>query len=98
MTFNQDEDELFTRAISGYREAFLVRYSHLPEAQRNQLWSRRISPFIPAIERDDAIPGITGKRTRQDAIPRTVPSGSGLPQAKRRATVCVILVSCSRTL
>ncbi|KAJ5528299.1 hypothetical protein N7513_012458 [Penicillium frequentans] len=86
MTFNQDEDELFNRAISGYREAFLVRYSHLPEEQRNQLWSHRISPFIPAIERNDATPGITGKRTRQDAIPRTVPSGSGLPQAKRRAT------------
>ncbi|KAJ5937572.1 hypothetical protein N7454_003914 [Penicillium verhagenii] len=57
MTFNQDEDELFTRAISGYREAFLVRYSHLPEAERNQLWSHRISPFIPAIDRDDATPG-----------------------------------------
>ncbi|KAJ5765828.1 hypothetical protein N7520_005387 [Penicillium odoratum] len=83
MTFNQD-DELFTRAISGYREAFLDRYSHLSDAERNQLWSRRISPFIPALERNDVTPS-KGKRTRQDAIPRTVP-GSGLPQAKRRAT------------
>ncbi|KAJ5706723.1 hypothetical protein N7488_006524 [Penicillium malachiteum] len=84
MTFNQD-DELFMRAISGYRDAFLDRYSHLPEAERMQLWSSRISPFIPAINGDDSTPGKSGKRTRQDT-PRTLPSGSGLPQAKRRAT------------
>lgn len=93
MTFNQADDELFTRAISGYREAFLVRHSHLPESERNRLWRRRISAFI-----DQDGPEKPGKRSRQDATPRTLPSGSGLPQAKRRATVRVNLVSCSRTL
>ncbi|KAJ5273679.1 hypothetical protein N7478_008804 [Penicillium angulare] len=85
MAFNQDRDdsdELFDSVMTGYREAFLVRYSHLPESELSQLWSNRISPFIPAIDRKP------GKRTRQDAsTPRTLPSsGSGLPQAKRRAT------------
>ncbi|PYH48018.1 uncharacterized protein BP01DRAFT_379929 [Aspergillus saccharolyticus JOP 1030-1] len=40
------DDELFTRAISGYRDAFLVRHSHLPESERNQLWSQRLSQFM----------------------------------------------------
>ncbi|KAJ5081106.1 hypothetical protein N7456_013344 [Penicillium angulare] len=82
MAYNQDpDDELFDSVMTGYREAFLVRYSHLPETELSQLWSNRISPFIPAIDRKP------GKRTRQDAsTPRTLPSGSGLPQAKRRAT------------
>lgn len=88
MASNQSDDELFTRAISGYREAFLVRHSHLPETQRNQLWRQRISAFLPAIERDSS-PEKLGKRSRQEAVPRTIPSGSGLPQAKRRATVRV---------
>ncbi|KAJ6134714.1 hypothetical protein N7523_001036 [Penicillium sp. IBT 18751x] len=79
MTSNQADDELFTRAISGYRDAFLVRHSHLPEFERNRLWRQRISAFIDHPEKP-------GKRSRQDATPRTLPSGSGLPQAKRRAT------------
>ncbi|KAJ5592026.1 uncharacterized protein N7459_002395 [Penicillium hispanicum] len=97
MTLNQADDELFTRAISGYRDVFLVQHSHLSEVERNQLWSQRISQFLTPVERadDDAAPaGNPGKRTRQDATPRTLPasassgsgSGSGLPQAKRRAT------------
>jgi len=97
MASNQAYDELFTRAISGYREAFLVRHSHLPESERNRLWRRRISDFI-----DQDGPEKPSKRARQDATPRTLPSASGsglgLPQAKRRATVRVTLVSCSRPL
>lgn len=100
MTLHQADDELFTRAMTGYRQAFLVRHSHLPESERNDLWKQRISQFIPAIDYEPiaAPSGNPGKRTRQDATPRTLPSsGSGLPQAKRRATVCVTLVSCSRS-
>ncbi|KAL3467309.1 hypothetical protein BJX64DRAFT_274018 [Aspergillus heterothallicus] len=41
------DDELFTRAISGYRDVFLDQYSHLPEEQRNQLWSEKLSQFMP---------------------------------------------------
>ncbi|KAJ5085104.1 hypothetical protein N7532_009875 [Penicillium argentinense] len=81
----QADEELFKSAISGYRDAFLVRHAHLPESERNRLWGQQISQFIPAIDREDAALGKPGKRTRQDAIPRTLP-GSGPPQAKRRAT------------
>jgi hypothetical protein len=115
-----DDEQLFTRAMTSYREAFLVRHAHLPESQRHDLWRQQITRFIPAIENNSAPPqvlpltggpsGISGKRTRQDATPRTVPaadaaaasstgfgsgsgSGSGPPQAKRRATVCVTLVT-----
>lgn len=101
MAVNLADDELFTRAISGYREAFLVQHSHLSESERNQLWSQRLSQFLPANNDDEGTTGgKSGKRTRQDAAtPRTLPSsGSGLPHAKRRATVRVTLVSCSRLL
>lgn len=89
----QADEELFKSAISGYRDAFLVRHSHLPESERNRLWSQQLSQFIP-VDREDAALGKPGKRTRQDATPRTL-LGSGPPQAKRRATVCLTLVSCS---
>ncbi|KAJ5349495.1 hypothetical protein N7541_007222 [Penicillium brevicompactum] len=88
MTVNLADDELFTSAISGYREAFLVQHSHLSEPERNQLWIERLSQFIPSHDRNDWTPaGSLGKRSRQDATPRTLPSSDlGLPQAKRRAT------------
>ncbi|KAJ5261524.1 hypothetical protein N7505_008391 [Penicillium chrysogenum] len=89
MTIHLD-DKLFTSAISGYREAFLVQHSHLSESQRNQLWIEQLSRFIPASNDGDTnwqYAGSLRKRTRQDATPRTLPcSDSGLPQAKRRAT------------
>lgn len=100
MTVNLD-DELFTSAISGYHEAFLVQHSHLPEDERNQLWIERLSQFIPTNDRDSnwQPAGSLGKRNRQDATPRTLPCCDlGLPQAKRRATVCVTLVTCSSLL
>lgn len=101
MTVNLD-DELFTSAISGYYEAFLVEHSHLPESERNQLWIERLSQFIPASNDGDSNwqhAGSLGKRTRRDATPRTLPySDSGLPQAKRRATVRVTLVTCSNLI
>lgn len=101
MTVNLDDD-LFTSAISGYHKAFLVQHSHLSESERNQLWIERLSQFIPASNDRDTNwqpAGSLGKRTRQDATPRTLPySDSGLPRAKRRATVCVTLVTCSSLL
>ncbi|KAJ5354404.1 uncharacterized protein N7496_012837 [Penicillium cataractarum] len=102
-----DDEQLFTRAMTSYREAFLVRHSHLPESQRHQLWTQQLNQFqfipstpSPALPRTGGgLPGSSGKRTRQDATPRTLPaaeaasasgfgsgSGSGPPQAKRRAT------------
>ncbi|OQE36722.1 hypothetical protein PENCOP_c011G02797 [Penicillium coprophilum] len=100
MTVNLD-DELFTSAISGYREAFLVQHSNLSEDERNQLWIERLSQFIPAKDRDTnwrPAAGL-GKRTRQDATPRTLPySDSGLPRAKRRATTPDLLVDPARDL
>lgn len=99
MAVTMADDELFTRAISGYRDAFLDRHSHLPEAERNRLWSQRLSQFLPATASSSyrPVPGSgipdtgsphekSGKRTRQDT-PRTLP-GSGLPPTKRRVTVC----------
>lgn len=42
------DDDLFERAISSYRDVFLVHYAHLPEEERNQLWTKRLTHFIPA--------------------------------------------------
>ncbi|KAJ5521111.1 hypothetical protein N7463_001564 [Penicillium fimorum] len=98
MTVNLD-DELFTSAISGYREAFLVQHSHLSEDERNQLWIERLSQFIPNRDTNWQTAGSLGKRTRQDATPRTLPySDSGLPQAKRRATTPDLSVDLTRDL
>ncbi|KGO42771.1 hypothetical protein PEX1_083430 [Penicillium expansum] len=101
MTVNLD-DELFTSAISGYHEAFLVQHSHLPESERDQLWIERLSQFIPASNGRDSNwqpAGSLGKRARQDATPRTLPySDSGLPRAKRRATTPDLSVDLNRDL
>lgn len=114
-----DDEQLFTRAMTSYKAAFWVRHAHLPESQRHQLWNRQLNQYIaaepvpaPALPRTGhSQSGNSGKRTRQDATPRTLPaassssgsgsgsgsgSSSGPPQAKRRATVCVTLVTCSR--
>jgi hypothetical protein len=48
MAGNLIHDELFTNAISGYREAFLVQHSHLSESERNELWIEQLSQCIPA--------------------------------------------------
>ncbi|KAJ5555859.1 hypothetical protein N7535_008290 [Penicillium sp. DV-2018c] len=90
MTVDLSDDELFTSAISSYREAFLDQHSHLPESERTQLWLERLSQFIPISNNQDTScesAGSLGKRTRQDATPRTLPYlESGLPRSKRRAT------------
>ncbi|KAL2000891.1 hypothetical protein VTN02DRAFT_2479 [Thermoascus thermophilus] len=91
MAVSMADDELFRSAISSYRDVFLVRHSHLPESERNQLWSQCLSQFMPGAMSSSA-PADSGflshhhhgfgKRSRQD-IPRTLP---GHPPAKRRAT------------
>lgn len=100
MAITKADDELFTRAISGYRDAFLVEHSHLPEPERNELWSRRLRQFMTAPDtstphqaHDSGTFGHgastlekSGKRTRQDTS--RIPTGSGPPLAKRRVTVC----------
>ena len=103
MAITKADDELFTRAISGYRDAFLVEFSHLPEPERNELWSRRLQQFLTApVSNSHKVRGSgtlgngtstgkSAKRARQDNTSRTLHgsgSGTGLPLAKRRATVC----------
>lgn len=93
MAITKADDELFTRAISGYRDAFLVEYSHLPESERNELWGRRLQQFLaappspnsPRVRRGSGTFGHGSatrekptKRIRQDNSSRTLPgSGSG---------------------
>ncbi|OKL62845.1 hypothetical protein UA08_01817 [Talaromyces atroroseus] len=87
-------DDLFTRAVSGYRDVFWNQHQHLSESERNRLWTQRLSQFITnesaSSSKDFSAqlttgspPDTLGKRTRQGA-PRTV---SEVPSsAKRRAT------------
>ncbi|KAL1964845.1 hypothetical protein VTN77DRAFT_6347 [Rasamsonia byssochlamydoides] len=46
MAVSTADDELFTRAISSFRDYFLVQHAHLPESERNQLWTQRLSQFM----------------------------------------------------
>ncbi|KAE8151090.1 hypothetical protein BDV25DRAFT_100006 [Aspergillus avenaceus] len=101
MAVNMADDELFTRAISGYRDAFLVRHSHLSEMERNELWTQRLSQFMPATAsssspsyRPVSGSGIIDNgglsleksgKRSRQDTPRTLP-GSGLPPTKRRVT------------
>ncbi|EED13638.1 conserved hypothetical protein [Talaromyces stipitatus ATCC 10500] len=96
MAVSTADDDLFTRAVSGYREAFWDRHQHLSEAERNLAWTQRLSQFITAGSSTSSIPSKTGpppdtsadtlgKRTRQG--PRTVSEVSF--SAKRRATAQV---------
>ncbi|EAW24495.1 uncharacterized protein NFIA_040710 [Aspergillus fischeri NRRL 181] len=75
----REDDDLFTRAISGYRKAFLLRHNHLPESDRNQLWIQRLNQFMPACNNnndgdDDA--------TQDTTQPTTLPAGADTPLYK----------------
>uniref|UniRef100_A0A093VSU7 Arginine--tRNA ligase n=1 Tax=Talaromyces marneffei PM1 TaxID=1077442 RepID=A0A093VSU7_TALMA len=80
------DDDLFTRAVSGYRDAFWDRNQHLSEAERNIAWTQRLSQFMTDGNASTSktspgpSPDILGKRTRQ--TPRTVAEASSV---KRRA-------------
>ncbi|KAL4806315.1 hypothetical protein BDV18DRAFT_160385 [Aspergillus unguis] len=96
------DDELFTRAISGYRDAFLDQHSHLSEPERIQLWSQRLSQFMPTTAVSPATPAyrpvpgssILGQNasSSEKSGKRTRQEtprtlpGSGLPPTKRRVT------------
>lgn len=47
MSSNSDDD-LFRRALSGYRDAFFSAHSHLPGPDRERLFNERISQFTPS--------------------------------------------------
>ncbi|KAL2817203.1 hypothetical protein BJX63DRAFT_419745 [Aspergillus granulosus] len=96
------DDELFTRAVSSYRDVFLDQYSHLSEEQRNQLWSQRLSQFMhpPSVSpTTTAYRRVSGSSIPDQGTPSSEDSGkrtrqdtprtlpgSGLPPTKRRVT------------
>ncbi|KAL3475863.1 hypothetical protein BJX99DRAFT_258944 [Aspergillus californicus] len=41
-------DDLFNRAINGYRDDSVEQHSYFPEGERNQIWNQRLSQFSPA--------------------------------------------------
>ncbi|KAK1142761.1 hypothetical protein N8T08_007393 [Aspergillus melleus] len=102
MAVTMADDELFTRAISGYRDAFLVQHSHLPESERNQLWGQRLSQFIPATASSslNSYRPVSGSGILENGGSTTLEKsgkrarqdtprtlpGSGLPPTKRRVT------------
>ncbi|KAL4975560.1 hypothetical protein BDW66DRAFT_137161 [Aspergillus desertorum] len=45
-TSSTTDGELFARAVSKYREAFLEQHSHLTENERLQSWTQQLSHFI----------------------------------------------------
>jgi hypothetical protein len=40
------DNDLFTRAVSKYRDAFLEQHSHLAEDERLRLWTQQLPQFI----------------------------------------------------
>lgn len=97
-----DTDLLFTRAITSTRELFWTEHSHLPEPERQRLWSQYLARFMtnpsadaPAassdVDADDGGVSLSfGKRSRPE-VPSPSPSTLPLdiPPAKRRVTVGV---------
>ncbi|OJD26658.1 hypothetical protein ACJ73_01957 [Blastomyces percursus] len=87
------DDSLFTSALTSSRNVFLANNAHLPESEREQLWSQLLISFMPhrnvlagdTLQNGDAsgTPDPVAKRSWED-VPRTIPSAS--PPAKRRAT------------
>ncbi|EGE78471.2 hypothetical protein BDDG_01408 [Blastomyces dermatitidis ATCC 18188] len=87
------DDSLFTSALTSSRNVFLANNAHLPELEREQLWSQLLISFMPhqnvlagnTLKNGDAsgTPDPAAKRSWED-VPRTIASAS--PPAKRRAT------------
>ncbi|KAL4942949.1 hypothetical protein BDV06DRAFT_154005 [Aspergillus oleicola] len=102
MSVTMADDDLFKRAISGYRDAFLERNSHLPEEERNQLWGQQLSQFImpttavsptsPAYRPVSGSSILGHDSSSEKSGKRTRQEtprtlpGSGLPPTKRRVT------------
>lgn len=60
MAVSTADDELFTRAISSFRDYFLVQHAHLPESERNQLWTQRLSQFMAPSSTSDGTSAASG--------------------------------------
>ncbi|KAL4903147.1 hypothetical protein BDW74DRAFT_156725 [Aspergillus multicolor] len=46
-TATLNDDGLFSRAMSGYRDHFMDKHSYLPVNERLVLWEQRLSQFLP---------------------------------------------------
>ncbi|KAM5451154.1 hypothetical protein MaudCBS49596_003858 [Microsporum audouinii] len=109
MALSFSSDELFNSVLSSSREAFWQEHSHLPESQRQQLWSQRLEPFMTTPNRQPnythvkgpdtyEAPGLSGKRSRE-AMNHNLTLGR--LASKRRATSqepSLESSSCSRPL
>lgn len=107
MSVTTADDELFTRAIYGFRDAFLDQISHLPEPERMQLWRQRLSEFMAPTAVSPATPAyrsVSGSSILGRDTSPSEKSGKrarqetprtlpdfGLPPTKRRVTVCDLL-------
>jgi hypothetical protein len=97
MAVSLADDDLFTRAVSGYREAFWDRHQHLSEAERNLAWTQRLSQFMtngnPLVPNGgtESLDGVVTNipDTTRERLPQEPRTTSELPSSgKRRATVC----------
>ncbi|KAL4746082.1 hypothetical protein BDW72DRAFT_185676 [Aspergillus terricola var. indicus] len=70
-------DDLFTRAVSKYRDAFLEQHSHLAEDERLRLWTQQLPQFIDGTSNvPNLIPRTSSGRKRRG-------SGFSEPPAER---------------
>ncbi|CBF78542.1 hypothetical protein AN7362.2 [Aspergillus nidulans FGSC A4] len=59
------DDDLFTRAVSKYRDAFLEQHSHLAEDERLRLWAQQLPQFIDGTSNvPNLIPTLSGRKRR----------------------------------
>ncbi|KAL4761003.1 uncharacterized protein BDW70DRAFT_150430 [Aspergillus foveolatus] len=57
--------DLFTRAVSKYRDAFLEQHSHLAEDERLRLWTQQLPQFIDGTSNvPNLIPTLSGRKRR----------------------------------
>ncbi|KAF3481864.1 key lime pathogenicity protein [Arthroderma uncinatum] len=93
MALSLNCDEL-NSVLSSSREAFWQQHSHLPEPQRQQLWSQQLEPFMATPNQQanythvkgsesTESPGLSGKHGRGTMSHKFT---SGRPASKRRAT------------
>lgn len=80
MAVNITDDELFTRAVSGYKEAFWSQHQHLSESQRGELWAQRLSQFLTTTTSTT-----NSSSTAISGSPKTdeKPASSGAPNATK---------------
>jgi hypothetical protein len=82
-----DDEKRVARVMVSYRQASLVRHSHLQESQRHRLWTQKLNQFQSTPEFDNEstparalpriggwLPGTIEKRTRMNVNLRTLPA------------------------